>query len=727
MDKKSSKNKKRIKEISEKHIIPSAKSEAPEEKEDLKRKWYFLLALVMLVTLASYSNGMRNQFVFDDNDLILNNPRIRGIENIPRLLGIGKWRVSYRPTRMISYAVDYTLNQKLWRSSGEYGGYDEGLNPLGYHISNCVYHLLTILLVFLVVSRLVSNNRMAFLAAALFALHPVHTDSVTYLSGRRDILFTLFYLAGFYCFLRYRQTQKILFILAAFFSFLLSLGSKEMGVTLPAIFLCYDLVTNFPEGARRINLAYFKEIFLTLKKVILKSRYLYSTIFLGALAFSYYKVFVKYPSQQSSYYGDSMLTTFLTVGKILIHYMRLMVYPINLNADYSYNAFPLSSSFLEPATFLSFIVLGITGYVVLRLMVTHRLVAFGVMWFFITLLPVCHIFPHHELLAEHYLYLPSFGFCLVTAYLLNEFLGEKRYRYYIYASFAAAVLFLSLRIVDRNRDWKDAFSLWEKTVRMTSQCARAHVNLGNAYYNKKGGLDAAISEYKQGLVIRPKYVKGHINLGEAYAKKKMFDEAIAQHKKALSIKPNYAEGHAKLGAAYLEKGMLDEAITELKKALAIKPYYAEAHANLGAAYQVKGLLDEAIKECIKAIRINPALTIAHINLAISYGKKGLLDEAISQFTNTLRTNPNSTEAYYYRGIAYEEKGMLDETISDLKKVLVFKPDHINARFKLGMVYNKKGMRDEAILQFKKAFASQIALQKPQKESIPVPEKPRQVK
>jgi tetratricopeptide (TPR) repeat protein len=717
MHKKSSLKRKDSKGKKQTNTTSSPQPAAHVKRADSGRLWYFLLALVMLFTLASYSNSLRNQFVFDDNLLITNNPAMRGVEKIPALLGVGKKRAQYRPLRMISYAVDYTLNQKLWKHVGSYGGWNEGLNPLGYHLANCVYHLLTTWLVFFVVFRLAANYRIAFLAAALFALHPVHTDSVTYISGRRDIFVTLFYLAGFYYFLRYRQTGKILFIVAALLSYLLSLGSKEMGVTLPALFLSYDLITQFPEKIRRVDGAYGKALLLTLKKVLVQSRYLYSLIFLGALSFSYYKVFITSPSNRVTYYGDSMITTFLTVGKILVHYIKLLVYPIRLTADYSFDAFPLSSSFLEPATVGAFVVLGVIGYVVLRLVITHRMAAFGVIWFFVTLLPVCHIFPHHELLAEHYLYLPSFGFCLLAGYLVERLLENTKHRSLVYASFLLVLLLFSLRTADRNRDWKDEFSLWAKTVKIAPRCARAHVNLGNVHY-KEGRLDEAILSYERGITIRPEYVKGYINLGETYVTMKKFDEAIEQQKKALALNPNSAEGHAGLGAAYIEKGMLDEAILELEQALTIKPYYAVAHANLCAAYQVKDMFDEAITECSMAVGMNPTLSIAYINLGLAYGKKSLLDEAITGFTNALRTNPDSVDGYYYRAIAHDEKGMLDESIADFKKALTFAPNSVNARFKLGMVYSKNGMQDEANAQFKEAFALQAARKGSSQVTIP---------
>ena len=611
----------------EKHTAHLSQPEPNRKRDNSGRLWYFLLALVMLVTLASYSNSLRNQFVFDDNLLITNNPAIRGVEKIPRLLGAGKKKVQYRPLRMISYAVDYTLNQKIWKHLGSFEGWDQGLNPLGYHLANCFYHLLTTWLVFLVVFRLAANYRIAFLAAALFALHPVHTDSVTYISGRRDIFVTLFYLAGFYYFLRYRQTGKIAFIVAALLSYLLSLGSKEMGVTLPALFLCYDMITQFPEKIRRVDGTYLTEGVRTLKKVLVHSRYLYSLIFLGALSFSYYKVFISSPSNRVNYYGDSMITTFLTVGKILVHYITLLVYPVRLNADYSFDAFPLSTSFLEPATVGAFMLLGVIGYVVLRLVITHRMAAFGVIWFFVTLLPVCHIFPHHELLAEHYLYLPSFGFCLLAGYLLDRLFKNTPYRSLTCASLILVFLLFSLRTVDRNRDWKDGFSLWSKTVQTAPRCARARNNLGFEY-DKLGRVGEATLEYEQALAIDPQYAESYNNLGFIYYSRGRVDDAIVAYQKALGQKPRYAEAHNNLGAAFLKKGEIRWATLSFLEALKCNPRLAEAHIGMGVLFANEGRMDAALYQFKKAIEIKPYLAEAHNNLASTYYLLGDYPKAI---------------------------------------------------------------------------------------------------
>ena len=293
-----------------------------------------------------------------------------------------------------------------------------------------------------------------------------------------------------------------------------------MGVTLPALFFCHDLIQNFSIKRGAIDKAYFKELFAASKRSITQSPYLYTILFLGAMAFSYYKVFVKSPSYQTAFYGDSLFTTFLTVGRILVHYLKLLVYPVNLNADYSLNAFPLSTSLFEPATFLSILFLMGVAYLFLWLLGRDKLIAFGIIWFFVTLLPVSHIFPHHELLAEHYLYLPSIGFCLVSAVLFNTVFKESKYAVPLSICFMAMLLLFSVRIADRNRDWRDGLTFWEKTLKTAPQCARVHVNLSEVYVDE-GRLDDALSAAKKALAINPDHIEGRNNLGTIYARKNM--------------------------------------------------------------------------------------------------------------------------------------------------------------------------------------------------------------
>ena len=593
------------------------------------------LLVVLAVTLLSYANSVRNQFVFDDVYLIATNPHIKGIQKIPNLLGYGKRRFFYRPVRTITYALDYSLNKNVWHFFGTFKGPDKGLNPLGYHISNIFYHLITSLLVFLVIGRLTGKSRIAFFAASLFALHPVHTDSVTYLSGRRDILCALFYLLGFYFFLCYRKTSHFRYVAAVFLSYLLSLGSKEMGVTLPALFLGYDFVNTFSRNDKKIPSSFIKELFFGLKKSIIRSPYLYALTFLGGLSYSYYKVFIKSPSLQNAYYGESLYTTLLTVGRILVHYIHLLIFPVNLNADYTFNAFPLSSSFFEFSTFSAFLLLGIIAYLTVRLLLVSKLMAFGVFWFFVTLLPVCHIFPHHELLAEHYLYLPSVGFLLIVAVLCDRFMGERKYFLFLSACFVVVMLLFSVRIVDRNRDWRNRVTLYEKTVKTAPQSARVHNNLCEAYASS-GRVDQAIAECKKALAIQSPYAEAHYNLGVTLYKKGRLDEAIDEYLNAVAVEPTYTKALNNLGIAYIDKGDINKAIYYLAKGLNTNRANAEVLVGIGVAFIRKGWLDRAIMQFRKALSIKPGLAVAHNNLAYCYYLKGDYQQGLKHLDKALR-------------------------------------------------------------------------------------------
>ncbi len=667
------------------------------------RKGYLLLAAVLLLACACYANSLNNSFVFDDALVLSENPGIRGIENIPRLLGLTTGRTSYRPIRMVSYAIDYTLNEKLWRHLGKCPGPDKGLCPLGYHISNIAYHLLTTLLVFLVVVRLAGHFRIALLAAAIFALHPVHTDSVTYLSGRRDILFTLFYLAGFYFFLRYRQGKNLITLAAAFAAYALSMGSKEMGVTLPALFLCYDAVENFP-ARETVSAGYVRCLWQSLKKSVTQSVSLYVPLFCGALAFSYYKIAIASPSYQKSYYGDSAFLTFLTVAKILIRYIQVLFYPVNLIADYSFNAFPLAASLFEPSTLFSLLLLAGAIYALCRLLSAgHKLLVFGGIWFFLTLLPVLHVVPHHELLAEHYLYLPSVGFCLLAATLCDGLMRDGRYRLPAAAGACAMLAFFALRTIERNRDWHDARMLYEKTVKIVPECARANANLCEAYANE-GMLDQALAACKQALAVKPDQIEANNNLGTVYARKGMVEEAIASYRQALVFRPRYAKAYFNIGLLLYQKGDLTGAVDAYKQALDIQPYYAEVRNNLGIAYSAMGRFNDAIEQYRAAQGFNPQYADAYYNLGVTYAKMGELDNSIEAYRRALAINPSSANARTNLAGAYMKKGNYDSAIAELEQAIADSPGNGDAYSNLGYVYSEKGDLNRAADAYRLAIA-----------------------
>ncbi|HLG31056.1 MAG TPA: tetratricopeptide repeat protein [Candidatus Brocadiales bacterium] len=637
------------------------------------KKHALCLLLIIVVSATVYLNSLKNGFVFDDIGLVKDNNVIYSLANIPYTI-----EHMYRPVRVISYTIDY---------------YFSGLNPLGYHISNIIYHAITSVLVYLVVFRIGlrtgqtpfaptpnSELRIPLFAALIFASHPVHTDAVTYISGRRDVLSTLFFLLGFYYFLRYRANVKWIYMALAIMSYLLGIFSKEMAVTLPLIFLAYDFYTHFNTRETRLNLVFFKDIGITLKTIFLKYKYLYVPLIVAGIAFSYYAVFILNASRRVNWYGNSVLPNFLTVGRIWINSIKLLFYPVTLNADYSINAFPISRSLLELRSLLSLTVLAIICYGILRLLLKSAIrnpqsgirpprrassgvlnpkIAFCAVWFFVTMLPVSHIIPHHELFAEHYLYLPSFGLCLLIALLIDRALNVQKYKNILYAFPVIAVILCSYRTIERNKDWRDDYALWEKTCETVPDCARARNNLGTVYF-EKGMIDKAIPEHKRATEINPMYSKAFANLGADYVRKGMFDDAIAMCKRSIEINLENAPAYNALGASYLSKGMFDEAIEACKRALAINPDYPGAYLNLGSAYLSVGMLDEGISACKKSIELNPNIPEAHSNLGTAFMEKNMLDEAIEEFKKALSLRHNYVKARKNLGIAYKKKGLETE-------------------------------------------------------------------
>jgi Flp pilus assembly protein TadD len=584
--------------------------EGSSEKENRLSAWQIVsLGSVIILSFLIYFNSFLNDFVFDDIPLILENPTITSLKNIPYLLGITTGNVSYRPLRFISYAIDY---------------YFWGLNPVGYHLSNILLHIASSFLVFGVIFRLTGGYWCAFFSALFFCINPVQTDSVAYLSGRRDILCALFYLAGFYFFLRYREDRKFRYLLLTFFSYILSLSSKEMGVTLPLLLFVYDFieVTSREKGLW----SSFKEVW---------SRYypLYLPVFLVGIWFAYYKIFLNYPSSRHEYYGRSMMTNFLTVGKILVYYLKIIFMPVVLNADYSYNAFPLSGGIGEAGTFFSIVILAGIFFLIARLLTREKLIAFGLLWFFVTILPVCQIFPHHELLAEHYLYLPIVGISLVIGYGMNSVMGGYRFRRWLIGTFVLVIIIFGVRVADRNRDWRDGFTFWSRTVRTVPQCARALDNLGVEYYNLKKYREA-VTYHERAIKLKPDYAIAYYNLGNAYNHSGLCDKAITLYQESIRLNPDNLRAYNNLGVAYKNCKLYEDAFDMYMKVLEKDPNNQSAINNVGALLNTLQRYRLALPYCEKAVALNPRSVEALQNLGITLSGLGKYERALAMPIST---------------------------------------------------------------------------------------------
>lgn len=624
-----------------------------------------ILLLAGLIILV-YLNSLSNEFVFDDLGLIAKRQSIRNLWNIPTLLGF-HGNAAYRPLRTVSHALDYSLF---------------GLNPAGYRTVNIALHIFNSALVFSLFRTLLGNSRPALLAAVLFAVHPVQTESVAYISGRRDLLFSLFYLLGVIWYIRYRETDQPRYLALAGAGYLLSLLSKEMGITLPILCVCYDIIRSMPAGNAAGPATSWRLMAEGVRTALRRNSRLYAAGAGGLLLLVVYYVFIANPSQQREMYGGGLWPTVLTSARIFAHYLKLLVFPLTLNADYSFNAFPISHSLFEARVILAVIVLGGTWWGIYRLLSPDRWAAFGGLWFFITLLPVSQIIPHHEIVAEHYLYLPSAGVFLMGGALLERMLTRQRQQTAIVAAFAVLVVVLGIRTAVRNRDWQDSETLWTKTIRTAPGSARAHTNVGEIAL-RKGRFQEAYQEFRTALEIKPDDAVNHDNLAVVLLRHGQLDEAEQHLRASLEIWPDYPKAHVNLGLIHLNRRQLDDAAREFEIALSSKRitpgFRAEILTNRGIVAALQGKLDEAEQRFADAVRIAPDSADAHANLGKAYLEKGMIQEAIARLVEAVKLRESDPRFHYFLGEAYYRQGQKELALIEVAKALSLRTDFPEAR------------------------------------------------
>ena len=717
------------------------------DNDALKKRSYYLLGMgaifIFLLTFMVYTPTLKNDFVnWDDAPYVFENNDIQFLHSQSLYWMLTSfYQSNWHPLTWLSHAIDHAL----W-----------GLNPLGHHLTNIIIHGLNTLLIFLLVLQLMmkgkeahrmpllsempsSISRQALIVAGvtslLFGLHPLHVESVAWVSERKDLLCAFFFLLSILSYLSYTSSvvkrHQWTWFTTCLLSFILALMSKPMAVTLPLILLLLDI---YP--LNRLVSSSSKNISVLLEKIPFISLSIASSITTiiaqhsgGALA-----------TLERLPLADRLLNAL----RSLVFYLEKMSVPSKLVPFYP---FPPHIHWLD----LEYV---ISGILVLTItcsclwMAKRKRYLFFTIWLYyvVTLLPVLGIIQvGTQAAADRYTYLPSLSIFLVVGigvlwiFQRVALTGYKvLLRWFLLALICIIMFLLGQLTIKQIRVWRNSEILWSSVINtFPGRVPVAHNNLGLFYYEKgrfneaikeyrkaliinpyyhlahcnlgavygeKGMLDEAISEWNRALAINPKSVVAHYNLGMAYYKKGRLDEATFEYKQALVLKPRYAEAHYNLGLVYAKKGELNEAIAEYKQALAIKPHDVEVHTHLGIAYQEKGELGNALYQYKHALTFNPNYAEAHANLGAVYIKKGMFDEAITACNKALAINPNYAEPHCNLAIAYGSKNMLEKTISECKKALAINPNFAEAHYNLGAAYANKGMMDEAIFEYKKALA-----------------------
>ena len=653
------------------------------------RSWRVWAAagLLVVAVMAAYGNSFHGPFIFDDDDSIVENPSIRHLWSGQVLTAPPEAiTVVGRPVPNLSLAINYALGQ---------------LDVVGYHVVNLAIHILAALALLGLVRRTLllpalagrfgpASTPLALAVALVWALHPLQTESVTYIIQRAEALVGLFYLLTLYCFVRgVTSARSNVWYAAAVGACALGMASKEIMVSAPLVALLYDrlfISGSFKEGLRRRWGWYLA---LAATWAILGLLVYLSLGRGGSAGFNMGMTVWEYARTQ---FG------------CIIHYLRLAFWPSPLVLDYGADIASQAAEIVPYAIGVG-LLLAATAVALAR----RPKWGFLGVWFFAILAPTSSIVPLvGQTEAEHRMYLPLaavVALVVLAAYAALQSIG-RRFAKAATAVAGALVLVVAAALgwgtCQRNEDYRSALAIWNNTVENCPRNSRAYNGRGYVL-NSKGQYDAAIKDYDKALSLKSDYAAAYSDRGLAYYGKGQYDAAIKDFDKALSLKSDYAKGYNNRGNALNNMGQYDAAIKDFDKALSLKSDYAEAYNNRGNALNNKGQYDAAIKDLDKALSLKSDYAEAYNNRGNAFNNKGQHDAAIGDYDKALSLKSDDAEVYNNRGIAINRKGQYDAAIKDFDKALSLKSDYAEAYNNRGNAYDGKGQHDAAIKDYDKAI------------------------
>lgn len=540
-----------------------------------RRSTVVVMMVLVLAVFLLYWPTVHYQFVYDDFQIVVGNRSIR--------LPTSEWwryfvpgQGGYRPLRNLTYAIDYQIG---------------GMDPASFRRTNILLHAGGTLAAFGLASALGLGVTGAAVTAALFAVHPVQTESVTYVSGRRDVLCGVLYLAGMLCYVRFRRRGNARWLAGACVASLAALLAKEMAASLPLICLLYEWCYRRGHWGRRV---------VAVALVLLGA-------VVATLAIFYAGVIIR-QARDMPWYGGGVEGNFATVARVWVHYFGVLVYPRTLIADYSGRYFPVSTGILERSVLASLAAIAAWIATAIRLRRRWPVVSFALLWLPLSLLPVSHVIPHGELLADHYLYIPAFGLCLLAGIFI-EALAERRgaERFVAAALVAGMIGGLGWRTMTRQHDWADSLTFYTRLREDNQYSPRVYLGLGNEYVQLRQPR-LAIMVFGQGLRLAPDSPWLHLNRGAALQQLGEYEAAKQDYQRAMELGLNTRPLQTNLGLLYAATGRYREARRALRAARRLRGASGEeasVYTNMALLLRGEGDLDRALRLLRRAQRLAP--------------------------------------------------------------------------------------------------------------------------
>ncbi|MFA5293260.1 MAG: tetratricopeptide repeat protein [Phycisphaerae bacterium] len=571
-----------------------------------EKKWIlFIVAALAIITLGVYYQVCGHDFIsYDDAVYVSQNPNVQAgvkLKTIQWAFTSG-YAANWHPLTWISHMLD-------WQFFGS--------NPAGHHLTNLVFHILNTLLLFVVLKQMTSVLWQSAFVAALFALHPLHVESVAWIAERKDVLSAFFWLLTMAAYLRYVKNPGAAPYLLTLLTFALGLMSKPMLVTLPFVLLLLDY---WPLERFQRRIPYR----LIVEKIPL--------FFLSAVS-SVVTFFVQWGSGALSPFIVTPLKFRVSNAVIsYVGYIGKMIWPDRLAVFYPHLGQNLSILYIVmSAAFL----LAVT-IVILRFAKKRRYLVTGWFWYIGTLVPVIgFVQVGSQAMADRYSYITLTGLFIIIAWGIPDLLAKWRYKKIVLTLSAILVISaVSICSYFQLRCWQNSLTLFQHALDVTEDNHIAHLHIAK-YMCDEGKPDEGIREYKKYLRMRPDDADVISDLGAVLCRQGRLDEGISEYKKYLRIKPDNSNVLNDIGVALSRQGKLDEAVEYFNQSLRVKPDFAAAHANLGYALSRRDDYNDAVVHLDEALRLDPDFVLAHYHLGQILAQKGEIPQAVAHFEKAL--------------------------------------------------------------------------------------------
>jgi protein O-mannosyl-transferase len=635
---------------------------------------WMLILLLTLFACVPYVNMLFNGFVYDDDTQLLGNPYVRNFHYLRSIFSGTVWSFAganangnyYRPLMTFGYVLCHAIF---------------GFRAYAFHLVSLGLNLGVVYLLFVVTRRIFGNRLLAFLAAALFALHPIHTEAVDWIGAVTDLELAFFFLLAFWFFLRLEDSEGpppgVLY-LGMTVSYALALISKEPAATLPflATFFEYTCRADRRSTSWVLKLRRYVVLWLVLIAYVL-------------FRVGFLRAFVPSPQRPHMPYNEVVFSAVALVGQ----YVGNMFWPVHLSLIH---IFPK-----DMANLLSAFLGGAAAMVTCLLLMIYfwrrdRRICFGFLWFFATLAPVLNArWMPAVVFSERYLYLPSVGFCWVAAWAGVRAWEQARkagrlWRGALLMPACGLAILFAARIIVRNPDWKNDFTLYTKTLAAAPDSAIIRNNLG-IYYADHGDWKAAGNQWNAALKFAPSATFVLNNLGLLNKTFKRYREALVFYERSALVSPHDAEAHAGLGEVYQVMGMRQRAESELRKAVALAPLDMEARSHLAQLYLDEGKYGEAEKQYRAAIGSIPTVR-AYTGWGAARWAEGDHAGAQRLFAAAMKLNPRDSRPYVMLGVLYAGAGQTENAIREYEAGLKVDPDNQVARVQLAKLEHQAAKR-----------------------------------